>query len=73
MEMIPHAATPAQPTTKRNYPMPRPADDPRFTFGLVIDVSQALTERGYPQPTGADLAELQQALFRFLYREGGDR
>ena len=74
MAMIHHEAAPAQPT--RNYPMPRPADDPRFTFGLVIDVSLALTERGYPQPTGKDLAELQQALFRFLYAdavEGGAR
>ena len=74
MEMIHHEAPPTQPT--RNFPMPRPAEDPRFTFGLVIDVSLALTERGYPQPTGKDLVELQQALFQFLYgpaAEGGDR
>ncbi|MEU5721559.1 hypothetical protein ABZ783_07030 [Micromonospora sp. NPDC047738] len=59
--------------SERNYPLPRPATDPRFTFGLVIDVTDALTTRGYPPPTGADLVELQQALFGFLYADGGDR
>lgn len=71
MNIINQEAAPAQPT--RNYPLPRPADDPRFTFGLVVDVAKALTDRGYPQPTGRDLVELNQALFRFLYAAGGDR
>ena len=71
MHMIPDAAPPAQPT--RNYPIPRPADDSRFTFGLVIDVSAMLQKRGYPEPTGRDLVELNTALFRFLYADGGDR
>jgi len=59
------------------YPLPRPAADDRFTYGLLIDLADLLAVHGYPQPTaGADLVELQQALFRFLYdttAPGGDR
>ena len=50
-----------------SYPLPRPADDPRFTVGLWIDVVKVLTEHGYPPLTGPDVVELQQALFQFLY------
>ncbi|WP_240742253.1 hypothetical protein [Micromonospora zingiberis] len=32
----------------RRYPIPRPADDPRFTFGLALDVAQVLAAHGYP-------------------------
>lgn len=50
------------------YPMPAPADDARFTFGLTSDVGKVLAEHGYPPiRTGADLIGLQQALFGFLY------
>lgn len=59
METVPNPA--------RSYPLPRPETDPKFTFGLVVDVADALTSRGYPPLTGLDLVELQQALFRFLY------
>lgn len=52
----------------RTYPLPRPADDPRFTLGLVIDVIRVLQEHGYPKvECGADIVELQQTLFGFLY------
>jgi hypothetical protein len=52
----------------RIYPLPRPDADPRFTFGLLIDVLDVLETHGYPRPAaGGDLIELQQALFRFLY------
>ncbi|MEV4493159.1 hypothetical protein AB0K04_23955 [Micromonospora coxensis] len=57
----------------RRFPIPRPADDPRFTFGLALDVAQVLTAHGYPSMTepydgcGADLLALQQALFSLIY------
>ncbi len=56
-------------TEDRVFPLPRPDDDPRFTFGLLVDVRDVLAAHGYPaeQATGGDLAALQQALFRFLY------
>jgi hypothetical protein len=51
------------------YPLPRPANDPRFTLGLTVDVAEVLTQHGYPTLTGVDFVELQQTLFRFLYRQ----
>jgi hypothetical protein len=57
----------------RAYPLPRPGrePDPRFTNGLVFDVADVLAAHGYPKVTaGADLVELHQALFRFLYGTG---
>ena len=55
-------------TTDRLYPMPAPADDPRFTFGLLADAVHVLERHGYPRLTsGGDLVALQQALFGFLY------
>ncbi len=52
----------------RNYPLPQPDDDARFTFGLTLDVAAVLEKHGYPAvAAGADLRELQAALFRFLY------
>ncbi|MEV6212723.1 hypothetical protein [Kitasatospora sp. NPDC051914] len=50
------------------YPLPAPDDDPRFSLGLVLDLAAVLAEHGYPPITsGADLLNLQQALFGFLY------
>jgi hypothetical protein len=63
-----------EPASTRNYPITRPepgGTDPRFSFGLIIETADALTSRGYPPLTGADLVELQQALFRFAYGTGG--
>jgi hypothetical protein len=58
---------------ERAYPLPRPVDgDPRFTFGLLVDVAEVLTRHGYPELQPADLVELQQCLFRLLYA-GDDR
>ncbi|MFF4751770.1 DUF6284 family protein [Streptomyces sp. NPDC002514] len=54
----------------RRYPLPPPAagDDPRFSFGLLVDVTKVLEEHAYPPVTaGRDLLELQLALFRYLY------
>jgi hypothetical protein len=53
----------------RTFPIaPRPAEDRRFTLGLVIDVARVLADHGYPQVTsGPDLVALQQSLYRFLY------
>jgi hypothetical protein len=58
--------------TPRAYPLrPCPDDDPRFTFGLVVDVAKVLERHGYPPPaSGRDLVELQQCLFRFLHVGG---
>jgi hypothetical protein len=53
------------------YPVARPispAVDPRFTFGLTLDVARVLEKWGYPKfAAGGDFVELQQALFRFIY------
>lgn len=51
----------------RAYPLPRPDDDPRFTFGLQLDVAEVLQKHGYPKLSGTDLVDLGQALMRFLY------
>lgn len=58
------------PTLKpRTYPLDAPADDPRFTFGLALDVAAVLVEHGYPDlASGLDIVALEQALFAFLYR-----
>lgn len=57
----------------RTYPVASPdRDDPRFTFGLVLDVAEVLEAHGYPRPDGLDMVDLQQALFRLLY-VGTDR
>lgn len=50
------------------YPMPEPADDDRFTHGLVFDIADVLKLHGFPPVrSGADLVRLQLALFHFLY------
>lgn len=51
----------------RVYPLPRTTDDPRFSFGLTLDVAEALAAHGYPIGSGADFVALQDMLFRFLY------
>lgn len=52
----------------RAYPLPRPDNDPRFTFGFIRDVAKVLAEHDYPPIVdGADHVELQQALFGFIY------
>lgn len=55
---------------ERAYPIaPAPDGDPRFTTGLLLDVAELLEAHGYPPVTdGRDLVDLQQALYRFLYR-----
>lgn len=56
---------------QRTYPLPAPADDPRFTHGLLFDVARVLAEHGYPKVEhGLDLVDLQAALFGFLYTDG---
>jgi hypothetical protein len=52
----------------RLYPISAPADDPRFTVGLLIDLADVLQTHGYPRLcSGGDLLDLQQVMFRFLY------
>lgn len=62
-------------SASRVYPIARPPEgdsDPRFSFLLVIEVAQVLEKHGYPPiATGLDLAELQQALFGFIYGRSG--
>lgn len=65
------------PPADRVFPIqPRPADDPRFTFGLTLDVAQVLAKHGYDdvsKPAHArDFVELQQSLFGFLYGTGDE-
>ncbi len=59
---------------RHNYPLPTNivTEDGRcwpelFTAGVWIDVLQVLRQHGYPEPTGADLVDLQMALWEFLY------
>lgn len=62
-------STVPNPSHDRTYPMPAPADDRRFTLGLVFDVAQVLVDHGFaPITAGGDLVALQQALYGFLYR-----
>lgn len=66
---------PEVPLRERTYPLPRPAEggsDPRFTLGLLVDVTAVLVDHGYPPLTAMDAVELQVALFRFLYRGRGE-
>jgi len=52
----------------RNYPIPRPSEDPRFTIGLGIDVAAVLQRHGFPAVTGRDMVDLLHiALFGFIY------
>jgi hypothetical protein len=50
------------------YPLPRPDDDPRFTYRLVFDIADVLATHGYPAPAHTDWADLMLALFRFIYQ-----
>lgn len=58
-----------EPEPPRRYPMPLPVADPRFSFGLTVDVIAVLEKHGYPPiQNGQDILALQQALHRFLYK-----
>jgi hypothetical protein len=59
------ASTPQQQPV---YPRPAPADDPRFTYGLLFDIAEVLQRNGFPQPTGTDWANLTTALGSILYQ-----
>lgn len=79
MTIPPSAGHTAPPVQFRRYPVAHTDHDPRFTIGLVLDVARVLEQHGYPGFRGpfaadnaADLVELQQALFAFLYTGGGD-
>jgi hypothetical protein len=52
---------------ERTYPHPAPAEDPRFTLGLLSDVAAVLERHGYGRLSGAELARLQSMLFNLLY------
>jgi hypothetical protein len=43
------------------------AHDPRFTFGLIVDVANTLAQHGYPTLGTKGLVDLGQTLSRFLY------
>lgn len=43
-------------------------NDPRFTFGFILEVASVLARQGYPEITsGADYIRLRQVLWSFLY------
>jgi hypothetical protein len=50
------------------YPLPAPGSDPRFTYGLVLDIADVLTGHGYPPPAATDWADLMTAVSSFLYQ-----
>jgi hypothetical protein len=56
-------------TAQPAYPLPRPDDDARFTYGLLFDIANALQRNGFPRPAGTDWAHLMATLHRFLYQE----
>ena len=58
--------------TARAYPLPRPAEDLRFTFGLVRDLAKVLEAHGFPRVSGVDHVDLGQAVFRFVYSDPDD-
>jgi hypothetical protein len=62
-----------QPIGERVYPLPRPENtEPSLPFGLVVTVAHDLTVHGFPRVGSSDeLRELEQALVRFLYHDGG--
>jgi hypothetical protein len=52
------------------FPVPAPADDSRFTFGLLLELAKVIEQHGYPPiAAGADLVRLQQSVFGFLYAQ----
>jgi hypothetical protein len=51
------------------YPLPAPAHDPRFTYGLLFEVADVLARNGFPRPAGSDWAHLMTALGGFLYQQ----
>jgi hypothetical protein len=55
------------PGTERNYPLPAPESDPRFTFGLLYELAKTIEAHGYPPLTGRDVVELSVALLGVLY------
>lgn len=75
MTALPEGPPPARTTLNTSaegsvYPLRAPAEDPRFSFGLLLAVADVLTAHGYPPPrTGADLLRFQQALFTALYQQ----
>jgi hypothetical protein len=60
------------------YPLgePKTGTDKRFTFGVVLEVADVLTKHGYPDivdiASGADVLNLQTALFTFIYGPAND-
>ena len=45
--------------SEHTYPLPRPEDDPKFTFGLLYDIGRRIEEQGYPRiASGPDLLRL---------------
>lgn len=51
------------------YPIPHPesGEDPRFNFGLILDVGKVLEDHGFPPVKGTDHVDLMMALYRFVY------
>ncbi|MDP9792448.1 hypothetical protein J2S43_000960 [Catenuloplanes nepalensis] len=61
--------TPTGATPPSVYPLPAPGGtDPRFTYGLLHDIAEALQRNGFPRPEGTDWAHLMTCLGGFLYQ-----
>jgi hypothetical protein len=54
-------------STVRRYPLPPTSDDPRFTLGLLYDLTVVLESAGYPSLSGNDIIAFRQRLYGFLY------
>lgn len=61
--------TPDTSTPPPVYPLPVPdGTDPRFSYGLLHDIAEALQRNGFPRPEGTDWAQLITCLGAFLYQ-----
>lgn len=59
---------------EHNYPVkPGDGNAERFTAGLWIDVAKVLRDHGYPDFQGADLVDLQMALYDFVFGHRSNR
>lgn len=66
---MPDEFTPPRPAGG-TYPLPESErDDLRLSLDLVVDVAEVLERYDYPRLGRLDLMDLQEALYRFLYRE----
>ena len=63
------AATTPPPPHRRPTRCPHRPTTRRSSYGLLLDIADALTRNGFPRPARTDWARLMTALGRFLYQQ----